>query len=57
MMIVTADGTLTESHRPHQNFHAPLIRDFTDAIESGTAPTVTGEIAMATNQIIADAYR
>jgi predicted dehydrogenase len=57
MTIATADGTLTESHRPHANFHAPQIRDFTDAIESGRTPTVTGEIAMATNQIIADAYR
>ena len=57
MMLVTADGTLQESHRPDQNFHAPLIRDFTDAIRSGRSPTVTGEIAMATNQMIADAYR
>ena len=57
MMLVTADGAIQESHRPDQNFHAPLIRDFTDAIRSGRSPTVTGEIAMATNQIIADAYR
>jgi predicted dehydrogenase len=57
MMLVTSDGTTFESHRPNQNFHAPLIRDFTDAIQSGRSPTVTGEIAMATNQIIADAYR
>lgn len=56
MTVVTAKGTRTESRPPNDNFHGPLISDFTDAIQSERPPTVSGEIGMATNQIIADAY-
>ncbi len=57
LTIITAEGRRTESHPPHANLHAPLISDFTDAVLSGRPPTVTGEIGMATNDMMAIAYR
>lgn len=57
LTIFTANGTRTESHPPHANLHAPLISDFTDAILADRPPTVTGEIGLATNKLMAMAYR
>ena len=54
--IVTAAGSQTESLPPHENFHAPLIRDFTEALETGRPPTITGDTGMRTNKMIAKAY-
>jgi predicted dehydrogenase len=56
LTVVTADRTRIESHPPNPNLHAPLISDFTRSIRAGRPPTVTGEIGMATNRIIASAY-
>lgn len=57
LTIITREGRRRESLPPHDNLHAPLISDFTDAILSGRPPKVTGEIGMATNEIMAIAYR
>ena len=57
LTIFTTAGTRVESLPPHANFHAPLISDFTDAIRSNRPPLVTGEIGMATNEVIGIAYR
>ena len=57
LKIVTAAGTQTQSLPPHENLHAPLISDFTDAVRSGRPPAATGEIGMATNEVMAIAYR
>jgi predicted dehydrogenase len=42
LRIVTSSGTLTELHPPSENFHLPLIEDFSSAIIEGRRPTVTG---------------
>ena len=57
LTVVTAEGSVTESLPPESNLHAPLIRDFSEAIETGRNPAITGEIGLATNQIIAASYR
>ena len=57
LTITTREGTTTECHPPHPNLHAPLISDFTAAIESGNPPTVTGQIGLMTNKVIDMAYR
>ncbi len=54
--IVTGQGRREETHPPHPNFHAPLVNDFSQAVLERRDPAITGEIAMATNQIIALAY-
>lgn len=56
LTLFTSGSSLTEAHPPHENLHAPLIRDFADAIRSGREPRVTGEIGKATNSIIAGVY-
>ena len=57
LTIITGNGRHTESLPPHENLHAPLISDFTDAILGDRPPTVSGQVGMATNQIMAIAYR
>lgn len=54
--IVTSEGRREETPPPHQNFHAPLVSDFSRAVLEGHDPAVTGPIGMATNEIIAKAY-
>ncbi len=46
MRIVTASGERTERHPPDANLHAPLVRDFVDAVVTGRQPAVTGEIGL-----------
>ena len=57
VQIVTADGSRTESLPPHENFHAPLIGDFTEALQTGRPPRISGEIGLRTNEVIERAYR
>ena len=56
LTIVTAQGTQQELLPPHDNLHAPLISDFTEAVLSDRPPRITGEIGMATNKVMAMAY-
>lgn len=57
LLVVQGDVATTETHPPPANFHAPLIADFTEAIEQHRAPTVNGPIGLATNKLIQTAYR
>ena len=57
LLIATAESRSIEAHPPHQNLHAPLIADFSQAVEQNRSPAVTGPEAMATNEVIAKAYR
>lgn len=42
MRVVTRGGERVERHPPDANLHAPLIRDFVQAVADGRAPLVTG---------------
>jgi predicted dehydrogenase len=57
LQVVTAAGSGDEDHPPEENVHAPLVRDFSEAVITGRVPRVTGQIGLATNRVIADAYR
>ncbi|MEL6105612.1 MAG: Gfo/Idh/MocA family oxidoreductase [Planctomycetota bacterium] len=57
VQVVTAEGSHTRSLPPDDNFHTPLIRDFTEAIETGRKPAIAGELGIRTNEVIARAYR
>lgn len=45
-----------EQYPPHENFHLPLIQDFTEAVLSGNQPTITGETGREINKIIEEIY-
>ena len=56
MKIVIGKDQELVSLPPEPNFHAPLIRDFANAIAEKSSPKVTGEIGKQTNDVIAKAY-
>ena len=57
LTIVGARGSRTETLPPHDNFHLPLIEDFTRSLLKGTVPQVDGRIGLRVQQIVDDAYR
>jgi predicted dehydrogenase len=56
LRVVTSAGAREETHPPHVNLHQPLVEDFAAAVQSGREPTVTGEIGLAVNRVLADIY-
>ncbi|TWU02419.1 Gfo/Idh/MocA family protein [Stieleria varia] len=56
LQVITAAGSQIEQHPPHYNLHAPLIADFTTAIQEGREPKISGVEGMTTTQIIDTAY-
>jgi len=46
-----------ELHPPHDNFHFPLIQHFADVLEKGATLVSSGETALHTDRIMAEAYR
>lgn len=40
LCLVTPEGERKELHPPHENFHLPLIADFTEAVLAGREPRV-----------------
>jgi len=56
MTVVTGEGSRTESHSNAANLHAPLIRDFADAIFQNREPAVSGEVGLEVNAIIEQIY-
>ncbi|KLU06956.1 electron transport protein [Rhodopirellula islandica] len=56
LKLFTADGLTRESHPPADNLHAPLIEDFTLALEENREPGITGSRGKQTNDIIEMAY-
>ena len=57
MRITTRDGERTELRPPDENLHAPLIRDFVEAVTADREPAVSGEsgrmVAQVEDQIYA----
>jgi len=57
MRIVSRQGERRENHPPDANLHAPLIRDFAEAVLTGREPLVNSEtgrmVAMIEEQIYA----
>ena len=45
-----------EAHPPNPNFHAPLLKHFTDVLEDGAPLICSGEAALFTDRIMAQAY-
>ena len=56
LIMVTEKGETRESHPNGPNVHAPLIDDFSRAIREGRPPVVTGEIALATAEVLDSLY-
>jgi predicted dehydrogenase len=54
--IQTATSERVEFHKPHQNFHQPLIDDFTRAVLAGGAPKVGGLISREVTRIMEEIY-
>jgi predicted dehydrogenase len=56
LMVKTAASERVEFHEPHQNFHQPLIDDFTQAVQTGGAPRVGGLIGLEVTKVMEDIY-
>ncbi|MFK8113451.1 MAG: Gfo/Idh/MocA family protein [Rubripirellula sp.] len=57
MHFFSSGESVYESHPPADNLHAPLIEDFTTALEDSQVPLVSGKVGKTTNDIIAMAYQ
>ena len=56
-LVVTAAGkTRREAHPPAANLHAPLVKDFVDAVLEGRDPAVTGDTGRAVAAIEEQIY-
>ncbi len=55
--VASARGSQTETLPPPNNFHLPLIEDFTRSLLDDTAPEVDGRIGLRVQQIVDEAYR
>jgi predicted dehydrogenase len=56
LILITEKGETRESHPIGPNVHAPLIDDFSRAVREKRAPLVTGEIALATSEVLDSFY-
>ncbi len=56
LRLVTPGGTREERHPPHANLHQPLVEDFVAAVRARRPPTVTGEIGLEVNRVLAAIY-
>jgi predicted dehydrogenase len=56
LKIRTATGERVEVHRSHQNFHQPLIADFTQSVLTGRAPGVGGLIGREVTKVMEEVY-
>jgi predicted dehydrogenase len=54
--IKTAADERVEVHQPHQNWHQPLIDDFTQAVLTGNDPRVSGLIGLEVTRVLEDIY-
>ncbi len=54
--ITTGGSNRTEVHAPAENFHLPLIADFTDAVLNGREPRVTAADGRKVNDVLAHIY-
>ena len=56
MVIKTDEGTRTEEHPNHKNFHQPLIDNFVQSIMEDSRPVITGEMGMEINALLDKIY-
>ena len=56
LRVVTPSGTREEDHPPPENVHRPLVADFVSAVREGRDPTVTGDVGLAVNRVLAAIY-
>lgn len=56
LLLFTADGMSRESHPPAENFHSPLIAEFTLALREKRPPMISGHQGKQTNDVIEMAY-
>ncbi|HYJ47787.1 MAG TPA: Gfo/Idh/MocA family oxidoreductase, partial [Pyrinomonadaceae bacterium] len=56
LRIRSAAGERIEVHRPHQNFHQPLIEEFTRAVLSGRDPLVNGLVGREVTRVMEEVY-
>lgn len=56
MKIINDEGERVETHPPDKNFHAPLIREFVDAVRNDREPAVTGDVGRAVAKIEEEIY-
>jgi predicted dehydrogenase len=57
MRVSSDEGERVETHLPDANLHAPLIRDFVEAVMNGREPAVTGETGRMVAQIEDQIYK
>ena len=57
MRVVTSHGEVAETLAPDANLHAPMIRDFVDAVLSDREPAVSGEVGQTVAMIEEEIYR
>ncbi len=57
MTVRTAEGERTEHCPPHDNYHLPLIEDFTRAVLSNSEPTVKGQVGKAVALVTDQVYQ
>ena len=56
-LVITRQGQeVRETHPPAANLHQPLVEDFVEAVRSGRAPFVDGEVGRAVAEIEAQIY-
>jgi predicted dehydrogenase len=56
-MVITRNGQeAREAHPPASNLHQPLVEDFVEAVQTGRAPSVDGEVGRAVAEIEARIY-
>ena len=57
IQITAGSSRREEAHPPDENFHLPLIKDFTEAIREDRAPLPGGELGREVNRILGEIYR
>lgn len=56
MKVISDEGERVETHSPDANLHAPLIRDFVEAVVNDREPAVTGDVGRAVAKIEEEIY-
>ena len=56
LVVKTEKGERMEHHSPHQNFHQPLIEDFTNAVLENRNPAVDGLVGREVTLILDKIY-
>jgi predicted dehydrogenase len=56
LLVKSTTSERVEFHKPHQNFHQPLIDDFAQAILTGDVPRVGGLIGLEVTKVMEDIY-